>query len=219
MNRAFAHIAAILFVAFAVLPATAAAQDATAGLGGGSAFVRQVVSTPDGAFAGRSSRVLGNVAAGVTSVTVDVRGADGLWIRIGSAPVNADGSFEISWTPAKAGRYDVRLTPAGAARIAGDEPDGSLSVYRLQKATWYGPGFFGRRTACGVKLTRRTLGVAHRSLPCGTKVALFAGGRRVTVRVIDRGPFARGVRWDLTYATAKALDSLVTTNLGALPVG
>lgn len=218
MNRAFAHIAAILCVAFAVLPAAAGAQDVPADAGGGAAFVHQVVSAPDGAFAGRSSRILGTVAAGVASVTVDVRGADGLWAQIGSAPVSGDGSFEISWTPVQAGRYDVRFTPTGAARIAGDQPDGTLFVYRLQKATWYGPGFYGKRTACGVKLTRRTLGVAHRSLPCGTMVQLFAGGKTVTAPVIDRGPYVRGVGWDLTYATAKALNSLTTTNLGALPV-
>ena len=56
-------------------------------------------------------------------------------------------------------------------------------------ATWYGPGFYGRRTACGVKMSRTLLGVAHKTLPCGTQVAVLYKGRRITVPVVDRGPF------------------------------
>jgi murein DD-endopeptidase MepM/ murein hydrolase activator NlpD len=73
------------------------------------------------------------------------------------------------------------------------------------KATWYGPGFWGRRTACGQTLTRDTHGVAHRTLPCGTRVLLSKNGRSVKTRVIDRGPFVRGITWDLTKATAEKL--------------
>jgi rare lipoprotein A len=73
------------------------------------------------------------------------------------------------------------------------------------RATWYGPGFYGKRTACGKRLGRQTLGVAHRTLPCGTRVTFYHGGRFMTVAVIDRGPFARGVEWDLTAAAAKRL--------------
>ncbi len=181
--------------------------------------MQQVVSAPEGAFAGRASRILGKVAVDVNVVSVEARGTDGVWSRIATVPVGGGGNFEISWTPPKAGRYDFRFTPAGAARVAADEPDGSLSVYRLQKATWYGPGFYGRKTACGKKLTRRTLGVAHRTLPCGAKVEIYTAGRRVTVPVIDRGPFTRGVSWDLTYATAKSLGQLFTGDVGALRVG
>jgi hypothetical protein len=67
------------------------------------------------------------------------------------------------------------------------------------------PGFYGRRTACGILLRHSTQGVAHRRLPCGTRVTFTFGGRSRTVPVIDRGPFARGVDWDLTQATARAL--------------
>jgi rare lipoprotein A len=72
-------------------------------------------------------------------------------------------------------------------------------------ATWYGPGFFGNRTACGQTLKRRTTGVAHKKLPCGTKVTFAYRGRVLRTQVIDRGPYAHGARWDLTQATAKAL--------------
>jgi hypothetical protein len=72
-------------------------------------------------------------------------------------------------------------------------------------ATWYGPGFYGNRTACGQVLRTTTLGVAHRKLPCGTKVTFAYRGRYAIARVIDRGPYTAGYRWDLTAATARAL--------------
>ena len=74
-----------------------------------------------------------------------------------------------------------------------------------QLATWYGPGFFGNQTACGQTLTPSTKGVAHRTLPCGTRVVLHYNGRFVRTTVIDRGPFANGAKWDLAQATAEKL--------------
>ena len=82
-------------------------------------------------------------------------------------------------------------------------------------STWYGPGFYGNRTACGQRLTTSTLGVAHRTLPCGTKVALRANGRSIVVPVIDRGPYARGVTYDLTAETADRLGVMHTAQIGA----
>jgi rare lipoprotein A (peptidoglycan hydrolase) len=48
-----------------------------------------------------------------------------------------------------------------------------------------------------------TVGVAHRTLPCGTRVTIGHGGEYLTTRVIDRGPYVKGVKWDLTAAAAK----------------
>ncbi len=59
--------------------------------------------------------------------------------------------------------------------------------------------------ACGGVLTPGTLGVAHKSMPCGTKLTLRYGGRSVTVRVVDRGPFAGNREFDLTSATKQRL--------------
>lgn len=78
------------------------------------------------------------------------------------------------------------------------------SMGRL-KATWYGPGLYGNRTACGTVLRPTTVGVASRSLPCGTKVTFGYHGHYVVAKVIDRGPFAKGVSFDLTNATAQQL--------------
>src|SRR3954451_4590367 len=72
-------------------------------------------------------------------------------------------------------------------------------------ATWYGPGFYGSETACGVTLHRRTVGVANRTLPCGTKVTVSYGGEFIRTRVIDRGPYANNADWDLTYGAAQRL--------------
>jgi rare lipoprotein A len=85
-------------------------------------------------------------------------------------------------------------------------------------ATWYGPGFFGERTACGQRLRRKTIGVAHRRLPCGTKVTLKYGGRFLRAKVIDRGPYASGVRWDLTQKTARELHVTTTDTIRAAPI-
>jgi peptidoglycan hydrolase-like protein with peptidoglycan-binding domain len=82
-------------------------------------------------------------------------------------------------------------------------------------ATYYGPGLYGNRTACGQRLTTKLRGVAHRSLPCGTPVTLFYEGRFVLTEVVDRGPFVDGITFDLTSATARELGQLATVRLRA----
>ena len=79
----------------------------------------------------------------------------------------------------------------------------------------------GNRTACGVRLRRSTIGVAHRTLPCGTRVDVTWGGRSISVPVIDRGPFVAGVHYDLTLAAATALGfvSAGRVRVGVLPAG
>jgi len=72
-------------------------------------------------------------------------------------------------------------------------------------ASWYGPGFYGNRTACGQTYSPVIVGVAHRTLPCGTLVTLSYGGRSLTLPVIDRGPFVPGRTLDLSNATRLAL--------------
>ena len=81
----------------------------------------------------------------------------------------------------------------------------NVIVYRLSIATIYGPGLWGHKTACGETLRHRTLGVANRTMPCGTKVSIYYKGRSIVVPVIDRGPYANGARWDITMAAARAL--------------
>ena len=80
-----------------------------------------------------------------------------------------------------------------------------MNVYRATAASYYGPGLYGNSTACGQTLTPSTKGVAHKTLPCGTKVTFRYRGRTVTAQVIDRGPYAAGREWDLTAATKRKL--------------
>jgi rare lipoprotein A (peptidoglycan hydrolase) len=86
-------------------------------------------------------------------------------------------------------------------------------------ATWFGPGFYGQRTACGQMLTPSLLGLAHRTLPCGTLVSITYRRRRLTLPVIDRGPYANGAQWDLTFGAARALGMADTARIAARVVG
>jgi hypothetical protein len=76
--------------------------------------------------------------------------------------------------------------------------------------SWYGPGLIGNGTACGKTLTRTLVGVAHRSLPCGTLVSFRWNGRVVTAPVVDRGPYVSGRIFDLAYALCKKLGHCFT---------
>jgi rare lipoprotein A len=84
-------------------------------------------------------------------------------------------------------------------------PLGRLNVYRAAYASWYGPGLYGNHLGCGGTLSPGRIGVAHKSLPCGSKLTLRHGARTVRVRVIDRGPYVGGREFDLTEATAQRL--------------
>jgi len=81
--------------------------------------------------------------------------------------------------------------------------------------SWYGPGFYGNRTACGKALTTTLVGVAHRTLPCGTKVTFKnpSNGRMITVPVVDRGPYVSGRTWDLTGGACTKLGACRTGTL------
>lgn len=100
-------------------------------------------------------------------------------------------------------------TTGGFRTVASTEAEAgggiAWSPMKWGGATWYGPGFYGNRTACGQTLRRGTIGVAHRNLPCGTAVRFVYRGRAVVARVIDRGPYANGVSWDLTNGAREAL--------------
>ena len=107
-----------------------------------------------------------------------------------------------------------RPAPAGRPNGAAIQPGAPLGTIAIPQwkydadVSWYGPGFYGRRTACGHALTRSLRGVAHRTLPCGTQVTFRnpANGRTITAPVVDRGPYVAGRQWDLTGGLCVALD-------------
>jgi peptidoglycan hydrolase-like protein with peptidoglycan-binding domain len=111
---------------------------------------------------------------------------------------------------------EADLTPDGVFDT--DSAGALITSMPKQIATWYGPGFFGNTTACGQTLTRRTLGVAHKTLPCGSKVVLRYKGRFIRTTVIDRGPFANHAKWDLAQATAEALHFEYTDRVRATAI-
>ena len=119
--------------------------------------------------------------------------------------VNAgDGKFKRSFVPDVRGHRKMRVVFHGDKLNTFAKTRERLWVYKRSEATWYGPGFYGNRTACGQTLRRKTLGVAHRTLACGTKVHFLYKGHTVTVPVIDRGPYGEA-NWDLTNRTKERL--------------
>ena len=211
-----------LAAAFALaLAAPAAAQQAapTGGIEASSGPGGLVVAP--GALLGRTVAVRGRSEAGDAGRTVRIERLllDGTWQPVASTVVGPDGSFTAGWRTDQLGRVTLRaiVDRGGAATAAAAPLTAQLTVFRAATASWYGPGFFGRRTACGLKLARRTVGVAHRTLPCGTQVELYHRGRTITVPVIDRGPFVKGRDWDLTQAAAEQLGITATVRIGFLP--
>ena len=93
------------------------------------------------------------------------------------------------------------------------------AVHPTGVATWFGPGFYGKKTACGQTLTPSVVGVANRTLPCGTLVKVAYRDRTVTVPVLDRGPYSHIASWDLTAGAAHALGITDTVRIRTRVVG
>ncbi len=141
------------------------------------------------------------VAAG-RRVIIELR-VDGAWRWLRRARVR-DGVFRTRIATSRVGRHRVRARFAGDRLNAPARADTRVWVYDPDLSTWYGPGLYGNRMACGGTLTTGTLGVAHKTRPCGSKVSLLYRGRSITVTVVDRGPYS-GAEWDLTEATARRI--------------
>jgi hypothetical protein len=135
-------------------------------------------------------------------VTLQARGRDG-WRTIAAARTGARGRFRLRYRADRIGSELLRVRFAGASgEDRSERAVGRLNVYRLAEASWYG----GEGSlACGGWLTSATMGVANKTLPCGTLVTLRYDGRTVRVPVIDRGPYVAGREYDLTEATKRAL--------------
>jgi rare lipoprotein A len=100
--------------------------------------------------------------------------------------------------------------------IVGPQTTAALAyTWEVRTASWFGPGLYGNRTACGFTLGHRTRGIAHRSLPCGKRVPVYHNGRIAIFPVIDRGPYTRGIALDLTAAAARKLGMRSTTAVRA----
>lgn len=109
------------------------------------------------------------------------------------------------------------LAGTGGASAPANTPP---KTTKAQIATWFGPGFYGQQTACGQTMTPVIVGVASRTLPCGTLVLVTYKGHRLTVPVIDRGPYGHnGATWDLTWGAASTLTITETVHVKTKVVG
>jgi hypothetical protein len=106
------------------------------------------------------------------------------------------------------------LAPIRDAQPAPSAGAVSKNVWRHDSnISWYGPRLYGNGTACGQTLTKALVGVAHRTLPCGTLVTFRYGGKTLTVPVVDRGPYVSGRTWDLTYGACSKLAHCFTGSI------
>jgi hypothetical protein len=226
-RHAFAKLCAMLAMsASATLPASAsAASDGGASAGGeptsNSTPALITLNAAQSTLLRRTLALSGRARTGRgRPVAVERLDSHGKWVLLARASTRGDGTFATTWKTDRAGHLQLRARLGGtSARDAGSSkttPRVKVNVYKPDRATYYGPGFFGHRTACGLTLSRSTLGVANRTLPCGTRVALYYRGRTITVPVIDRGPYANHANWDLTSATASRLRMSSTATIGIL---
>jgi rare lipoprotein A (peptidoglycan hydrolase) len=151
--------------------------------------------------AGQRTLVRGAVAPGAAGVPVALQiRRSGRWLTLARSRTDARGGFTVRDRAARPLSARARIRVGATIRSLG-----RLNVYRRAAASWYGPGLYGSHLGCGGTLSAGRLGVAHKSLPCGTKLTLRHGRRTVRVEVIDRGPYVGGREFDLTAATAQRL--------------
>jgi hypothetical protein len=152
---------------------------------------------PDGAF----TPVTTDLGMSTTTFNLDPRFRS-------AGPLLPDGAV---------GEPEPVSTPPGLPIVEQPEPPVIVAdTWRFaRELSWYGPGFYGQHTACGQVLTTTLLGVANRTLPCGTLITFRnpENGRAITVPVVDRGPYVDGRNWDLTYATCHYLRACYTGSM------
>jgi len=131
----------------------------------------------------------------------------------------------------RARRVDARRPASAASASGGTAAEDGESRHRRSRrgrvslngtslATWFGPGFFGHHTACGQVLSTKIIGVANRTLPCGTLIKVSYQGRHIVVPVIDRGPYGLlHANWDLTQQAARQLHISETVRVRTRIVG
>ena len=211
------------FVAAALtLPASAAAQSGGAAAPEPARAATEValVAAPQ-ALLGHESVLRGSVPRRAAGRVLRVQRFDetaGRWRAEARTVVGRKGRFRVRWSPTTLGAQRIRATlqRRRAASVTSASPEVSVRVFKPGMATWYGPGLYGNKTACGQVLTKDLVGVAHKSLPCGTMVEISYGGTSLVVPVVDRGPFVKGMTWDITSAAAEQLGFTETARIGAL---
>jgi rare lipoprotein A len=175
-----------------------------------------VSSTNLNVLDGQPATVAGALRPGLAGriVTLQAFGRGG-WGTLARTLTGTSGRFRLRYVARHTGSQPARLRFAGdTLHLPSSRRLGRLNVYRAVEASWYGGG---GGLACGGSLAAATMGVANRTLPCGTLVTLHYNGRTVRVPVIDRGPYVGSREFDLTAATKQALgfgDTGVVWSIG-----
>lgn len=157
--------------------------------------------------AGRAASIRGELRPGWEGrkVALQRHGGEG-WDTVDTATTRAGGRYTLRYQRPSPSAVRVRVVFTGdEANSPAANNAGFMAFQRRAQASWYGPGFYGRRTACGKTMSASIQGVAHKGLPCGTLVTLRHGDETVTVPVIDRGPYSGNREFDLAYRTKRDL--------------
>jgi rare lipoprotein A len=159
-------------------------------------------------LSGRRALLSGHLSPGFAGrLVVLQRQTRGGWRTIARTTSGPEGRFRIRYRTQRPGSARLRVHVSGGGAPTYREPIGRLNVYRRVFVSWYGPGLYGNHLSCGGTLGPGTIGVANKTLPCGARVTLRYHGRKLRVRVIDRGPYVGGRDYDLTAATRALLHS------------
>jgi rare lipoprotein A (peptidoglycan hydrolase) len=153
-------------------------------------------------MAGRSVKVKGSVEPAVEGQQVVIHGPG----KDKATRTGPGGGFSAKVGVGGAGEYRIHASAQATNTTTGSDSKAvRVTAYRSAQASWYGPGLYGNGMACGGTLTPGTVGVAHKSMPCGTELTLRYKGNTVRVEVVDRGPYVGGREFDLTAATRQKL--------------
>jgi Lytic transglycolase len=190
-----------IIVAIAVLIAASAL---VAGPDTAGAREASVAQTLDSAHFRAVKLALPSESPATSITTLDIAHRSAGWLGPGTALAEAGVTAEVAG--ARPGGPQPTVQPRQAPK----------NTWHLDRnISWYGPGLYGSRTACGVALTTEVRGVASRTLPCGTLVTFRnpANGRTTTVPVIDRGPYVPGRVWDMSGGLCTYLGHCYTGSI------
>ncbi len=153
---------------------------------------------------GATARVAGRVRpARAGRLVVLQRRAHGHWRSLARTHTKAGGRYTFAFRVHAAFSAPLRVRAAGTPALAGGRRSaGRMNAFRPAQASWYGGG---QALACGGSMTPGMMGVANKSLPCGTMVTIRYHGRQVRVPVVDRGPYSGNREFDLGPGVRSAL--------------
>lgn len=127
---------------------------------------------------------------------------------VGTVAINKAQAADLKQNDVKTNAHKPIFAPAYKVRGQTYSPMKSVAHFsQTGKASWYGPGFHGKKTSNGERFNMHDLTAAHRTLPLGTRIRVtnMNNGKSVIVRVNDRGPFHGNRVVDLSKGAANKL--------------